>query len=326
MDICASNWNEDDDGNIATAPDGAPEGMAPSGVNNVLRAHQGALKRWYRWSTPVATAGTATAYTLSYAVAPGALVDGMTHLVEFDQVNGATPTLDINRLGATAIHYYSAGAWRPLPPGLIGANEVLRLAYHSSSGAYRIIGRPDTTGDYVPTGRSTARSGTILGYGQAISRTQYAGLFAAFGTTYGAGDGSTTFNLPDLRGRVVAGKDDMGGTSANRLTSPINGDNLGAAGGGQSNTVGINVSGGISGVTGGTLSVSGTTGDPTHGFGTAGSGGGTGFSYAGPAHGHAIAGSTSGSLSVSGSFSGSGTSNAFSIVQPTIIGNYAICL
>lgn len=58
-----------------------------------------------------------------------------------------------------------------------------------------------------------------LCYGQAISRTTYAILFAAIGTTFGAGDGSTTFNLPDLRGRVTAGKDNMGGTDATRLSS-----------------------------------------------------------------------------------------------------------
>jgi hypothetical protein len=41
--------------------------------------------------------------------------------------------------------------------------------------------------------------------GQAISRTTYSALFALFGTTYGVGDGSTTFNLPDLRGEFVRG-------------------------------------------------------------------------------------------------------------------------
>jgi microcystin-dependent protein len=65
-------------------------------------------------------------------------------------------------------------------------------------------------------------------------------LFAAISTVYGAGDGSTTFNLPDCRGRVAAGKDDMGGTSANRLTNQsggLNGDTLGAAGGAETHTL-----------------------------------------------------------------------------------------
>jgi len=86
---------------------------------------------------------------------------------------------------------------------------------------------------------STAPAGWLLCQGQLINRTTYAALFAVASTTYGAGDGSTTFALPDLRGRVVAGKDDMGGTSANRLTSPINGDNLGAAGGAESHTLAV---------------------------------------------------------------------------------------
>lgn len=86
---------------------------------------------------------------------------------------------------------------------------------------------------------SSAPSGWLLMYGQAISRTTYADLFSVLGTVYGSGDGSTTFNLPDLRGRVVAGKDNMGGSSSNRLTSPINGDGLGNSGGSQSHTLSI---------------------------------------------------------------------------------------
>lgn len=84
---------------------------------------------------------------------------------------------------------------------------------------------------------SVAPTGYLLCYGQAISRTVYAALFAAIGTAFGAGDGTTTFNIPDARGRVAAGKDDMGGVAANRLTSPVNGLTLGAVGGAQSHTL-----------------------------------------------------------------------------------------
>lgn len=48
-------------------------------------------------------------------------------------------------------------------------------------------------------------AGTLYCDGSAVSRTTYAELFSAIGTTYGAGDGSTTFNLPDLRGQFVRG-------------------------------------------------------------------------------------------------------------------------
>ena len=52
-------------------------------------------------------------------------------------------------------------------------------------------------------------SSFVFPVGQAISRTTYSALFAIMGTTHGSGDGSTTFNLPDKRGRVVAAPDPM---------------------------------------------------------------------------------------------------------------------
>jgi microcystin-dependent protein len=94
-------------------------------------------------------------------------------------------------------------------------------------------------GVILPYGGTSAPTGWLLAYGQAVSRTTYAALFAVYSTTYGVGDGSTTFNLPDLRGRVPAGQDDMGGSSANRLTNPgtttggIDGDVLGGTGGAE---------------------------------------------------------------------------------------------
>ena len=109
----------------------------------------------------------------------------------------------------------------------------------NGSGAVAFTSLADFTlpaGLIFPYAGITAPSGYVLCYGQAISRTTYATLFTAIGTTYGTGDGSSTFNLPDLRGRVVAGQDDMGGTSADRLTNQtagVNGDTLGATGGAE---------------------------------------------------------------------------------------------
>lgn len=65
--------------------------------------------------------------------------------------------------------------------------------------------------------------------GSEVSREEYANLFAVIGTTFGVGDGSTTFNLPDARGRVTAAADDMGGSAAGRLSL----GSLGASGGSE---------------------------------------------------------------------------------------------
>lgn len=63
---------------------------------------------------------------------------------------------------------------------------------------------------------STAPTGYIKANGATVSRTTYSALFAAIGTTYGAGDGSTTFKLPDLRGEFLRGWDDGRGVDSGR--------------------------------------------------------------------------------------------------------------
>lgn len=70
---------------------------------------------------------------------------------------------------------------------------------------------PGTASLLVPTGSvmafaaSSAPGGWLLCDGSNISRTTYSALFAAIGTTYGVGDGSTTFTLPNIKGRVIVG-------------------------------------------------------------------------------------------------------------------------
>jgi microcystin-dependent protein len=110
------------------------------------------------------------------------------------------------------------------------AAEVVALA--------NIIAPIGTVIDYAGAAVPSVVQGVtwVFPYGQAVSRTTYATLFARLGTAYGVGDGTTTFNLPDYRGRVGAGQDDMGGTSADRLTaaaSGLDGDVLGASGGSE---------------------------------------------------------------------------------------------
>lgn len=65
--------------------------------------------------------------------------------------------------------------------------------------------------------RKTAPAGWLKANGAAISRTTFAGLFEAIGTTFGAGDGVTTFNIPDMRGEFVRGLDDGRGIDPGRL-------------------------------------------------------------------------------------------------------------
>lgn len=88
--------------------------------------------------------------------------------------------------------------------------EVIEAALASS-------GRGAVAGDIKMHGASTAPTGWLKCNGAAVSRTTYADLFAAIGTTWGTGDGSTTFNVPDFRGEFPRGWDDGRGVDTGRV-------------------------------------------------------------------------------------------------------------
>lgn len=81
-------------------------------------------------------------------------------------------------------------------------------------------------GTILPCGNATALPGTLLCQGQAVSRTTYAALFAAIGTAYGVGDGSTTFNLPNTQGYFLRGAGTTGIYSTTR--GAVQGDIFGS--------------------------------------------------------------------------------------------------
>jgi microcystin-dependent protein len=88
----------------------------------------------------------------------------------------------------------------------------------------------------VPFAGSSEPSGWLLCFGQEISQSTYAALYAAIGPNVYGTDTGGNFFLPDLRGRVAAGRDNMGGSTASRLTaagSGITGTTMGANGGTQ---------------------------------------------------------------------------------------------
>lgn len=219
----------------------ASEGQAPSTLNNGMRGIMAALAKWRDdISGNLVTGGTSTAYTLTTNQVLTALTDGFAVTCRMSATNGATPTLNVDSLGAKAIASVYGTA---VPTGLIPSGSVQTFVYDSTDEKWILhgyFGVPKLVGEVFDYAGASAPALSLLCYGQAVSRTTYAALFAVIGETYGVGDGSTTFNVPDLRGRVVAGQDDMGGTSANRLTAQtggIEGDTLGAVGGSETHTL-----------------------------------------------------------------------------------------
>ena len=111
-----------------------------------------------------------------------------------------------------------------LPDSDGNANDVLQT---DGSGNLSFTALPQA----VPTGSvhmmatTTVPSGYLKCNGAAVSRTTYADLFAIVGTAHGAGDGSSTFNVPDLRGEFVRGWDDSRGVDSGRGFGTAQGDN-----------------------------------------------------------------------------------------------------
>lgn len=85
---------------------------------------------------------------------------------------------------------------------------------------------PHHVGEVFLFAASSAPSGALKANGALISRTTYAALFAALGTMFGAGDGSTTFQLPDCRGEFFRGWDDSRGIDSGRALGSWQGDLL----------------------------------------------------------------------------------------------------
>jgi microcystin-dependent protein len=246
-----------------------------------------------------------------------------------------------------------------LPDGSVGAPSYSFITdtsdgfYHPSAGKISVsiggvetfsFGAPtDTLGSgllglggavLVPIGLvvdlagPTVPAGWFLCYGQTISRTDYSELWDAIGDAWGDGDGSTTFNLPDLRGRVTFGKDDMGGSSAGRNQADYNGDDLGNDGGDQDRSITIgrmpSHDHGFSGTT------SGVSANHNHSYNIASSSGAQKPSGSGSAPFDQNAGSTTSTESgdhthtYSGNTSSTGSGSTFSIINPSAVTNKII--
>lgn len=197
------------------------EGQAPSSVNDSARAMMAATAK-YRddIAGAIVTSGTSTAYTVSSYQVFDTLARLGGQMVAFTPhtTNGATVTLNVDALGAKPLR--SSPSVELLAGTIIQGTPYVAV-YNSSDAVFYLqgfFGNPYN----IPLGAgmdywlpTAPNSSFVFPTGQAISRTTYSAMFAAMGTTYGTGDGSTTFNLPDKTGRVSA----MLEASATRLTS-----------------------------------------------------------------------------------------------------------
>ena len=101
----------------------------------------------------------------------------------------------------------------------MSVNEVNKTTGETSLVAGGTLYADAPIGAILAFGGTSAPAGWMICNGAAVSRTTYAALFAAIGTAFGAGDGSTTFNIPDLREATTKGAGETGQTVGNHVKS-----------------------------------------------------------------------------------------------------------
>jgi microcystin-dependent protein len=302
------------------------EGQAPSSVNDSARAMMAAAAKFRDdIAGAIVTGGSSSAYTVSsYQVFDTlAHLDGAMIAFAPHTTSAASPpngvTLNVDGLGAKPLRL-SPGV--EITDGTLVQGTPYAATYNNSDGVFYLRGFAGNPyliplGGLLPyIGTTAPNSAFVLPFGQAISRTTYATLFTLVSTTFGVGDGSTTFNVPDLRGRLPSGIDNMGGSAANRITnagSGIVGTTLGASGGAENVTLAQSALPNVNlGCITSTPNVPNTT-DTTHDPGS----GTTKTFY------------TTGTTSITGSgivgsMNGGVTQTAVNNVQPTIMVNYIL--
>lgn len=212
------------------------EGQSPGSVNDSARNMMSSVAKWRDdISGILVSAGTGTAYTITSNQIIAANTNGM--MVQFTPgtTNTGAVTLSVDGNTARPLRFYTG---IDLPAGVLISGSLYQATYRLSTTEW-LLHSFDASIYAIPLGGmidyagSTApNSAFVLPQGQAISRTTYATLFSLISTTYGVGDNSTTFNVPDLVGRVAAMRD--GGSA--RLSSSFFGGNpasLGAVGGAE---------------------------------------------------------------------------------------------
>ena len=221
------------------------DNQAPSVVKFNGRTMMADIAQWRDdLAGVIATTGTSTAYAVASNQQFTALTDGLVISCTMHATNGLVPTLAVDGLTAKPMRLRSginpgAGTFVAGSPYIfvyrLAADEWIAFCVYDVAGELPI-------GAYTPySGTASPSSNFVLPFGQALSRTTYATLFSRTGTVFGVGDGSTTFNVIDLRGRTTYGLDNMGGSGAGRITGAAfgSGTTLGAASGVENQALSI---------------------------------------------------------------------------------------
>ena len=235
-------WSTTAGNNNATPPDGFPEGQAPSTLNDGAREVMAAIRTMTQDLSFFDHGFSPTFISTTTFSIPGdqrAFIEAGRQVKLFDGVSSGPIYRQVGSVSYTTVTTISLGAGtaitnslssfaisilsnnNPAIPGYIQVliDAVSAAAANALSAAVVTLTFPP--GTIIYAGMTTAPTGFLECNGTAVSRTTYAGLFAAIGTTWGAGDGSSTFAIPELRGEFLRVWDNGRGQDTSRTFAAV---------------------------------------------------------------------------------------------------------
>ncbi|MGE8126592.1 phage tail protein [Methylobacterium sp. NPDC080182] len=200
------NWDVAPSGNdVSDPPILFNEGQPAKTINDAMRALMASVALWMVDNSGVNQAFGSDAYTVITQQGVSAKAAGRAHTLKF-----RTTTTNLNPCTLAADNNAPKPWLRwdgtQFGPGDIGQNVVWSVVYDPVAQVYRTLSpTTEQAGAVKAFAGPNVPSGWEIMDGRAVSRTAYAALFATISTGWGNGDGFTTFNLPDARGRTLFG-------------------------------------------------------------------------------------------------------------------------
>lgn len=163
-EVQTSTWSETAASNTSSPPDGAPEGMAPSGTNDWMREAQAVLKReWNRSHPTVSSSTSTTAFVLTYTTAPTAYAQGLTFAFKAHAASTGSVTLNVNSLGAKKVYRNIGGTATQVASGEWQQNDIIVASYDTSldsaAGGFWWVNAPATG---VPPSVTSTATGALI--------------------------------------------------------------------------------------------------------------------------------------------------------------------
>jgi len=203
------------------------ENQSPSSLNDGVRSAMAMLRSWandLEWYE-YGTGSNTTSYTRVSATSISMPVDAVSifHVSRRVKIKDGTGTTIYGRVTSSTYSSPNTTLVFQFDSGSLGSGNPISVKHGIVSATNTSLPNVVPTGTILLSGGATADSGYLFCDGTAYSRVTYSALFTRIGTAYGVGDGSSTFNLPNLQSKFPMGKasgDNLGDTGGSITQTP----------------------------------------------------------------------------------------------------------